>query len=334
MFLDVDDIFLLDILIWWDLIGSKGNFHLQDNFNIARVITSISIFGCGIGLNASRVNVNSLKDQNEMKNATDPQQEQQGERTFKSTLFDTFNKSIEPSQMAGNTIDFHYSLVEFFCRLTDPIWFYRIELSELLYNNLKWCNNKSKILYLPLEWESLLDWTQGKLYEDDHLMEKLRGKDKRCLGFWRWKGVKLDNDYDGFFTGIMTQGYILDGGQDHKNPKLLYKRQEGYVKQGNEWDTHEAEEDYIEKEILTTVQEDTATIDGIDTSTAGRLQICSIFGVSWLGGGHSGLVGNDDKIDYFKQLCEADLTSLCEKESNYISNTWWYFPPGLVPSFI
>ena len=81
----------------------------------------MSVFGCGIGLNASGVNVNSLKDQNQMKSATAPEQEQQGERTFKSTLFDTLNKSIEPAQMAGNTIDFHYSLMEFFCRLTDPL---------------------------------------------------------------------------------------------------------------------------------------------------------------------------------------------------------------------
>ena len=67
------------------------------------------------------MNVNSLKDQDQMKPATNPDAEQQGERTFKSTLFDSLNKSIEPAMMAGNTIDFHYSLAEFFCRLTDPI---------------------------------------------------------------------------------------------------------------------------------------------------------------------------------------------------------------------
>ena len=100
-------------------IKCVGTF--QDNFNVLRVITSLSVFGCGFGVNASGINVNSLKDANELKDANAPNQEQQGERTFKSTLFDTLNKSIEPSQMAGNTIDFHYSLAEFFCRLTDPL---------------------------------------------------------------------------------------------------------------------------------------------------------------------------------------------------------------------
>src|SRR6266480_5203528 len=48
----------------------------------------------------------------------------------------------------------------------------------------------------------------------------------------------------------MNNGYWLDGGEPRKNPVLTYERQEGYAKQGgNQWDTYEAEEEYIEKEI-------------------------------------------------------------------------------------
>ncbi len=62
----------------------------------------------------------------------------------------------------------------------------------------------------------------------------------------------------------MTRGYLLDGGEDVKNPRLIYERMEGYVKQGgNEWDTYEAEEDYIEKEVI--VKEETPMTDHADS---------------------------------------------------------------------
>jgi hypothetical protein len=53
----------------------------------------------------------------------------------------------------ANTIDFHYSLGEFFNRLTTPVFFFRIEYSELLYNRLGWANNKQKtaISNLPIQ---------------------------------------------------------------------------------------------------------------------------------------------------------------------------------------
>jgi hypothetical protein len=67
---------------------------------------------------------------------TPVEQEAQTDRIFKSTHRNNLDKSIEPSQFNANTIDFHYSLGEFFNRLTDPIFFVRIEHSELLYNRL------------------------------------------------------------------------------------------------------------------------------------------------------------------------------------------------------
>ncbi|CAG8595789.1 11077_t:CDS:2, partial [Ambispora leptoticha] len=67
-----------------------------------------------------------------IKSGDDPQAEQeaQTERMFKNTFRNFNDKSIEPSMFNANTIDFHYSLGEFFNRLTDPIFFYRVEISE------------------------------------------------------------------------------------------------------------------------------------------------------------------------------------------------------------
>ncbi|CAG8752082.1 1176_t:CDS:2, partial [Racocetra fulgida] len=62
------------------------------------------------------------------------EQEAQTDRMFKSTFRQFLDKSIEPSMFNANTIDFHYSLGEFFNRMTDPILFYRVEHSELLAN--------------------------------------------------------------------------------------------------------------------------------------------------------------------------------------------------------
>src|SRR5207248_2813700 len=60
------------------------------------------------------------------------EQEAQTERMFKSTYRNFLDKGVEPSMFNANTIDHHYSLGEFFNRLTDPIFFYRVEYSELL----------------------------------------------------------------------------------------------------------------------------------------------------------------------------------------------------------
>ncbi|RIB03650.1 hypothetical protein C2G38_2224436 [Gigaspora rosea] len=64
------------------------------------------------------------------------EQEQQTERMFKSTLKDTLGKSVEPVLFNSNTIDFNYSLGEFFNHLTKPIFFYRIHANYYLTNGV------------------------------------------------------------------------------------------------------------------------------------------------------------------------------------------------------
>ena len=93
----------------------------ENNFNPAKIITDVKILGCGIGINTRGLDLDPKNMRNELGADENAQQEEQGERTFKSTLFDSLNKTIEPSMFHANTIDFHYSLGEFFCRLTDPI---------------------------------------------------------------------------------------------------------------------------------------------------------------------------------------------------------------------
>ncbi|CAG8822847.1 17161_t:CDS:2, partial [Racocetra fulgida] len=72
------------------------------------------------------------------------EQEAQTERMFKSTFRQFLDKSIEPSMFNANTIDHHYSLGEFFNRLTEPIFFYRVEHT----------NNKAKLAAngLSVQW--------------------------------------------------------------------------------------------------------------------------------------------------------------------------------------
>jgi hypothetical protein len=50
-------------------------------------------------------------------------------------IVEKFDK-LADSMFNSNTIDFNYSLGEFFTRLTSPILVYRIIISELLYNRL------------------------------------------------------------------------------------------------------------------------------------------------------------------------------------------------------
>ncbi|CAI2191755.1 18944_t:CDS:10 [Funneliformis geosporum] len=110
------------------------------------LVYRISVLGCGIGLNTQGANLDPKNMRNELGADENAQQEEQGERTFKSTLFDALNKTIEPSQ-------------------------------------------------------------------------------------------------------------FFNGGEKVENPKLDYEWQTGYRELGgNSWDTYEAEEEYIEKEITETVE--------------------------------------------------------------------------------
>src|SRR4051812_20395431 len=102
----------------------------------------IKISGKFLGSGASFGHGASWSDNSEeaskIKQGDDPSPEQEAntERKFKSTYRDHHDKSVEPAMFNANTIDFHYSLGELFNRLTDPIFFYRTEISELLFNRL------------------------------------------------------------------------------------------------------------------------------------------------------------------------------------------------------
>lgn len=151
---------------------------------------------------------------------------------FKSTLKDTLGKTIEPVSFNSNTIDFNYSLGEFFNRLTSPIFFYRIHVSELLYNRLNWNNNKSKILNLPIQWPTYGEFAQK-------------------LGKWKWSDIYLESDHQGFFKEKMERGYILTDGSKLEKPKFDYAKANNYGQTaGNAWDIYYAEEKVIEKEEI------------------------------------------------------------------------------------
>jgi len=112
-------------------IKCVGSF--QDNFAPLKVITSFQILGTGVGINPSGIVLDSLRQENQTGNSV---KDAQTDRMFKSTLFDPLSKSVEPAMFRSDTVDFHYSLNEFFTRLIEPLFFYRIHISELLFNNL------------------------------------------------------------------------------------------------------------------------------------------------------------------------------------------------------
>ncbi|CAI2188674.1 1511_t:CDS:2 [Funneliformis geosporum] len=88
-------------------IKTTGAF--EPSFTLGRAMRSLSVSVLGTG------GVDSTTEQ-----------EQQTERMFKSTFRDFQGKTIEPAIFNSNTIDFNYSLGEFFNRLTNPIFFYRV----------------------------------------------------------------------------------------------------------------------------------------------------------------------------------------------------------------
>ncbi|CAJ0898787.1 12959_t:CDS:2 [Entrophospora sp. SA101] len=59
------------------------------------------------------------------------EQEAQTERMFKNTFRNFHDKSVEPAMFNANTIDFNYSLGEFYNRLTNPVFFYRQAEEEI-----------------------------------------------------------------------------------------------------------------------------------------------------------------------------------------------------------
>ncbi len=191
-------------------ISTQGNF--QDYTNPMRFMKGFNfkieggILGSGGGFGMGMNWDSSSSDQagkSDFKQDPSPEQEAHTERMFKSTFKDVLDKSVEPAMFNANTIDFNYSLGEFFNRLTDPVWFYRVEISELLHNRLNWANNKSPLIGLPFSWHELGTWTQKP-------------------GYWKWREVLLEEDTEKFFTNLMHRGYWLSDGQTLENPNLKY----------------------------------------------------------------------------------------------------------------
>lgn len=118
--------------------------------------------------------------------------------------------------------------------MTNPLFFFRVETSELFINRLNWANNKNKELNLPLQWPRYGEFAQK-------------------LGEWKWEkgSVKLESDINGFFKEKMEQGYILtDGKTSLLKPRFDYQTINSYSQvAGNAWDIYFAEEEKIEIEV-------------------------------------------------------------------------------------
>jgi len=208
-------------------ISTKGSF--EDYTNPMKFMNSfnVSVVGTGCGMSW---NTKSADQAGKMETKEDPkpEQEAQTERMFKSTYKDNLDKSTEPAMFNASTIDFNYGLGEFFNRLTDPIWFYRVDISELLYNNLCWANNKSPVLNLPHQWRELGSWTQKE-------------------GFYKWRNIYLESDYQNFWKQRMEKGYFLTSGKELANPNLNFAHAASHIQVGgNVWEISQAEEEVEE----------------------------------------------------------------------------------------
>jgi len=136
-----------------------------------------------------------------------PENEQQTERSFKSTLAtvskDVANKKIEPSIFYSNTIDFDYDFSEFANRYSKPILKIRAEWSTDLHDNLKANNNISSSV--------------AQVYNTfNHLGSIIR------KGFWKGN-FTISGDIGNFFQSIFSQGVFFyeDLDNDFSNPSLI-----------------------------------------------------------------------------------------------------------------
>lgn len=271
-------------------ISTEGNF--QDYTNPMRFMKSfnVSVLSFGMGMSWDTSSADQAGKM-EFKEDPSPEQDAHTERMFKSTSKDKKDKSVEPAMFNANTIDFNYSLGEFFNRLTDPIWFYRVDISELLYNNLCWANNKSPILNLPYQWKELGSWTQKE-------------------GFYKWNNVYLENDYQNFWKQRMEQGYLLTSGEDFKNPNLNFSHAGSYLQiGGNAWNISQAEEGVEETRELVRGQDATGGDTIVPESTAVYIRKTSY------------LRNDSSGDDYLNQLIQ--LISEHMKRDEDSSN--WYF---------
>lgn len=278
-------------------VNAQGNF--EDWTNPARIMkgfdtkVSVKLVATGGGY-ANGMSWNSPEQEGGLIQSGDdpsPEQGAQTERLFKSTSKDKKDKSVEPAMFSSDTMDFHYSLGEFFNRLTDPIWFYRVDISELLYNNLCWANNKSPILNLPYQWKELGSWAQKE-------------------GFYKWNNVYLENDYQNFWKQRMEQGYLLTSGEDFKNPNLNFSHAGSYLQiGGNAWNIDVAEEEIEEIREPVRGQDATGGDTVVPESTAVYIRKTSY------------LRNDSSGEDYLNQLIQ--LISEHMKRDEDSSN--WYF---------
>jgi len=271
-------------------ISTQGNF--QDYTNPMRFMKgfNVSVLSFGMGMNWDTKSADQAGKM-EFKEDPLPEQDAHTERMFKSTFKDSLDRSVEPAMFNANTIDFNYSLGEFFNRLTDPIWFYRVDISELLYNNLCWANNKSPILNLPYQWKELGSWAQKE-------------------GFYKWKNVYLESDYQEFWKQRMEQGYLLTSDKELTNPNLNFSHAGNYIQiGGNAWNINQAEEDFEEVREPIRGQDATGGDTVVPESTAVYIRKSSY------------LKNENSGDDYLPQIIQ--LISEHMKRTEDSSN--WYF---------
>lgn len=205
-------------------LGVKTQAVFQGN-SMVNYLTHIQVeaatFGGGLSWNEEKGQLAKMnkKDKNKAKKKDNEEKK----------ITEKFDK-LADSMFNSNTIDFNYSLGEFFTRLTNPLLMYRIVISELLFNRLTWANNRQKMLNLPVQWPAYGEFAQK-------------------LGEWKWKDVKLESDFNGFFKEKMEQGYVLTDGQLLEKPNFDYDKWGDYLKvPGSAWDIYVAEEEKTEIE--------------------------------------------------------------------------------------
>ena len=147
-------------------------FEFRDSSNPVSLLTGthirIATFGGGVDWNPN--NIPKYEDNLKKAKKAAAKQQAQIDKTIKDGYKETLNRTIEPAMYNANTRDFNYSIGEFYNRFSNPVFTIRMNISELLYNNLTWANNKSTTLSLPFSWKELGSWTQKE-------------------GFYKWREV-------------------------------------------------------------------------------------------------------------------------------------------------
>ncbi|CFW92987.1 protein of unknown function [endosymbiont DhMRE of Dentiscutata heterogama] len=212
-------------------ISSSETFYPL--FNLFSIIKSFKVeaatFGAGASWKEDTTNefIKKIGSNNQKKGKFEKKAARDKKAAEKAAESSKLVNNADPD--ASSSIDYHYSFTDLFHHLTKESLFYRIYISETLYNNLKWANNKEGEVNLPIEWENFGNFSQK-------------------VGMWQWRDVYLENDIDNFFTGIMERGYYLTEGEKLTNPDFGYERVANYSKiSGNAFDAYFAEEERKEE---------------------------------------------------------------------------------------